>query len=318
MVNREKNEVVTLKSQITELIKTVSTLAREVQTLKTEHYTPNTPTEETRDVDKPWSDTGRVKKMKASLCIQSNGTEIDMAKVQEIAVQNRIQVSKATTKDNGDVYVELPSEENREKLKPLLNNEAFAAHNVVELKSKLPTISILDVKEFSSKEEFVQKVMNQNEDIKTLVEAGSTFSVVYSKSPPNNTNSEAKKYHQIVARVSEDVQKVIRTNRNRLFADLSSYRVVDRFYVKRCNKCQKFGHYEKYCENEERCGYCMGPHLSTNCQEAPPDNHDLHKCVNCKDSKKDPNKHSVMWYKCPMYVEMQKKLKKSIPFYQKN
>ena len=45
---------------------------------------------------------------------------------------------------------------------------------------------------------------------------------------------------------------------------------------------------------------------------------DSYKCVNCKDAHKDPNKHSALWHKCPVYIEVQKKLKKTIPYYQKN
>ena len=107
-------------------------------------------------------------------------------------------------------------------------------------------------------------------------------------------------------------------NKDKIFVDLQAHRVVDRFYVKRCNNCQKFGHYERECEEEQRCGYCCGTHLSKDCQEIQGDNHEQFKCINCKDEGKDPSKHSAMWHKCPTYLERQKKLKKTIPYYQKN
>ena len=311
--DRENNEASSLKEQIAALTKTVASLANEFQTFKAENKREEREENVERRAAKPWTDEGRVKKMKASLCIQSNGAAVDMNKVKEIATTHRIQVSKATVKENGDVYVDLPSEENREKLTPLLNDETFAVHNVVELKSKLPTISILDVKQFASKDDFVEKVMNQNPEIKALVEAGSTFSVVYSKDPPDTGD---KKFYQVVVRVSEEVRKVIKQNNNKIYVELMSYRVVDRFYVKRCNKCQKFGHYEKDCQNEECCGHCTGGHHTVNCEIAR-DDHENHECVNCKENGKD-HKHSATWYKCPMYIEMQKKLKKAIPYYQKN
>ena len=69
---------------------------------------------------------------------------------------------KTVLKPNGDVYVSMPSEENREKLMPLLEDEAFENNEIVNLKSKNPTISILNVKEFTTKEEFVEKVRRQN------------------------------------------------------------------------------------------------------------------------------------------------------------
>ena len=142
-----------------------------------------------------------------------------MAKMQELARNNSIQVTKTTVKENGDVYVDLPSIENREKLAPLLNDQAFATNSVIELKTKLPTISILDVKEFSTKDNFVEKIKKQNPTIKKLIEEGSEFSIVYSKSDSEKSqNGESK--HQIVARVGTEIRKAIKVNKDRVFADL--------------------------------------------------------------------------------------------------
>ena len=144
----------------------------------------------------------------------------------------------------------LPSEEYREKLTPLLEDDAFAGNDVVSLKSKLPTISILNVKEFTTKDEFMEK-------IKEKIDTGSELSIVFSKNPRNSNHSDnTNHYYQVVARVSGDVRRAIKTSNDKIFVDFVAYRVVDRFYIKRCNKCQKFGHYEKDCQNEVCCGYC--------------------------------------------------------------
>ena len=81
--------------------------------------------------------------------------------------------------ENGDVYVDFPSNENREKLAPLLEHAEFAHNEVVKLKSKLPTITILDVQEFVSKEEFIERVKRQNPRIKERMDQGSEFSIVF-------------------------------------------------------------------------------------------------------------------------------------------
>ena len=171
------------------------------------------------------------------------------------------------------------------KLTPLLNDGAFATNTIVPLKSKLPTISILNVKEFSSNGEFIEKVKNQNPKIKQLIDAGSEFSVVYCRKPKETeTEDEVNKYFQIVVRVSGEIRQAIRSNNNKLYIELESYRVVDRFYIKRCNKCQGFGHYERDCENNERCGYCSEAHLSNQCTKVEHHDHRNFNCVNCKDA----------------------------------
>ena len=240
-----------------------------------------------------------------------------MKKVHELATNNSIQVNKTTVKENGDVYVDLPSKENQEKLLPLLA-EVTENENLVKLKSKLPTISILNVSEFTSKEEFIEKVKQQNPQIKVKVDEGSEFSIVFCKKPVETAPAN-KKFHQIVARVSDDIRQIIKRSNNRIYMDLSSHRVVDRFYVKRCNKCEQFGHYEKDCRNQSRCGYCMGPHLSSECREVQERDHEHYKCGNCKDAGKKETGHSTHWHNCPSYIEQQKKAKKLIPYYsQKN
>ena len=144
--------------------------------------------------------------MKASLCIKSKGNTVDIKRIKEIACANSIQVSKADVKENGDVYMDMPSHENREKLLPLLEGDTFAQNEIVKLKSKLPTISILNVEDFSSKEEFVEKIQQQNPEIKRLIAEGSEFSIVYTKEPRKSDDNSKKEYHQVVARVSEEIR----------------------------------------------------------------------------------------------------------------
>ena len=265
----------------------------------------------------PWKDPHRTDRVKSSLLIKNNnGPQVDMKKIQEIATKNCIQVNKTTVKENGDIYVDMPSDENREKLLPLLGDVTGEAREVVKLKSKLPTISILNVSEFTTKEEFIEKVKQQNPGINERMEKGSEFSIVFSKKPNEKENLVGRqKYHLVVARVSDDIREVIKRSNNKIYMDLSAHQVVDRFYIKRCNKCQKFGHYQNECDNDERCGYCMGAHPSAECNGVQEGDHVNYKCGNCKDSGKNEKGHSTHWHKCPSYLDQQKKAKNGIPYY---
>ena len=142
------------------------------------------------------------------------------------------------------------------------------------------------------------------------------FSIVYCRKPKEgNDNGD----HQVVARVSEEVRKLIKSCDNKVFIDLVALRVVDRFYIKRCNRCQQFGHYEKDCSTDVRCGYCTNHHRSVDCDQVDVGDFDKYECWNCKDAGKDSVGHSTHWHKCPTLLEQQKKIKKGIPYYnQKN
>ena len=254
--------------------------------------------------------------MKTSLCIRNNeGESIDMNRVQELATNNNIQVSKTNVKDNGDVYVELPSAE-REKLVPLLEEEA--PNEVVRLKGKLPTVTVLGVQNFASKEDFVDKVKKQNLRVKELIDKGSEFDVVFSK-PPRENAPVGKKYYQVVIRVGDDIRRALKAADDKIFMDLRVHQVVDRFYIKRCNKCQQFGHYEKDCKNTaHQCAYCQHQHKSSECDQVDEGDFENYDCHNCRKAQKDSAGHSTFWYKCPTMLEQQKKVKKGIPYYQKN
>ena len=153
---------------------------------------------------------------KSTLCIRSNGSPIDIEKVQDIAVGNSIQVSKTVVSNNGDLYVHCPTHEVREKLTPLLVNNESIQNEIVEVKSKLPTITILGVTMFNSKDKFLDKVKKQNPKIKEKIEEGDEFNIVYVKKPNESpSNRTDVKTFQIVASVSNDIRKIINAAKDR-------------------------------------------------------------------------------------------------------
>ena len=96
------------------------------------------------------------KSMKVTMCIKSNqGVAVDLNRVKEIITTHGVQVTKASVdKKSGDLYVNFPSEENREKLFPLSEEEQFPGNKVINLKKRYPTISIRGVSDYDTEDEF--------------------------------------------------------------------------------------------------------------------------------------------------------------------
>ena len=153
-------------------------------------------------------------------------------------------------------------------------------------------------------------IKQQNEAVGSLADSGSHLSVVYTKKP-----IKEQKFHQVVLRVSPEIRRAIKSNNDKLHMGDKVHRVVDRFHVKRCNTCQSFGHYSEKCENTKICGYCAeNSHLSKDCPHKDSE-HENHKCHNCLKLKLDPHTgHSTFWYKCPAYLEQQKRQKRTIGY----
>ena len=69
-----------------------------------------------------------------------------------------------------------------------------------------------------------------------------------------------------IIRVSCNIRKFIESIDNRLYiGQFSSCKVYDHFPVKRCNKCQKFGHFHANCNANHTCVHCAGEHPSDQC-----------------------------------------------------
>ena len=122
----------------------------------------------------------------------------------------------------------------------------------------------------------------------------------------------------MIARVTPAVRDEIRRMGNKIHIGLANYHVLDRFYIKRCNKCQSYHHYENVCNKHVICGYCTSQeHVSKDCPKKNSSPKKEHSCYNCVTSGKDESVykgHNTMWYHCPTYIVEQNKLKKTINY----
>jgi hypothetical protein len=170
--------------------------------------------------------------------------------------------------------------------------------------------------EVVTKEELRDNIYRQNKYIAPYMDRqDSKLEVVFMKSPPTG-----KHYYSIYIRVTPDIRLAIEKKmNNKIHIGANIFNVVDRFHVKRCNRCQGLGHYEDKCDPEVPivCGYCAKDHESKECPDRDR-SHERHTCINCSGSGRNCQGHSAFWTECPTYKEAQKKLKKTIPYYSKS
>ena len=284
----EANQVSTLENRFSELVDKVSHIASELSTMKNAITTEPSSIPTSSTGKNVWNDPARVQHVRSSLVVKASSPSegglnsgLDASKMKElkdIAVKNRIPVSNIGTSKNGHTLIHCPTAAARDKLNTILA-ENFTEKEIVPLKEKLPCITINDIVKTESdvitKDSIFEQIKNQNHDIAQMIDDGEEFKVLFIKNDPKSSSFSA------VARVSCKIRDLIKSNRHRLFIGISSCRVYDRFYIKRCNNCQDFGHYEDKCTKSVKCGYCGLNHKSNTCHLKDLKDVSKLKCPNC-------------------------------------
>ena len=294
-----------IKTQVgAEFVKLVGTQSEEFKKLGETINTavPNLPP------NSDWKKVEKVKQMKKSLMVKpdKNGVPLDTVQVKKLVRDNGIPVVSVVSAENGDTFINLPNEASRNKLQPLLPSEA---NTIVSLESKLPSVKLLGVVDKLSNEEIKSALCSQNEALGTMVHAGEELSVVYTKEPTGT-----QRYHQVTLRVSPDIRASLEKPFDKLYLNGNVCTVADSFHVRRCNKCQSFGHYAGKCKAQaDSCGHCGEQHKSSDCPKKDESSANK-KCINCERAELEPAGHSTFYYNCPAYVIQQEKLKKAISY----
>ena len=269
-----------------------------------------------------WQDEIRTK----SLLVVTKDANVPCKELEKTVIDNGIQVHKQYLDSNGDQVLILPTQASRDNLKEKLISSGIASDQLKEPKKRHPTISVVGLpKDFDihHKEEIRNNIVRQNPYISHCLEADSSLFDVLSVKPLR-ANQNIK---QAIIRLSDDIRIAIRDNNNRLFFGLLSCQVYDQLYIKRCNKCQGFGHYSKTCKNQVFCGFCAAPgHETQECDNKDKNSQEKNNlmpaycCINCKKSglSVDSCKHAAFSTECPSYRIQQEKLKASLSYYSKN
>lgn len=305
-----------LTSQVSKMVSNMNELNQTVASLQQNQLQDGKHNND--DFPQPaWVDPNRTQAVKSSLLIKPTaGTTTslsnDLGKIRDIAVNNNIQVRNVGISKSGNTFIHCSSTADRNKLQPLLSDN-YQGREIIPLKENLPHITINGIIQVDDEDitgdKVLRQICNQNPVIADLKESGEELKVLFVRKQITSKTIMA------VVKVGTKIRDAIKHNGNRLFIGISSCRVFDRFFVKRCNKCQSFGHYKDQCKGHAVCGYCAESHCSEDCPIKDSKDCSLLKCHNCKENGLDYIGHSTFWPKCPSYLLAQKKLRSTIPYY---
>ena len=274
----------------------------------------------------PAADSAIWPDIRSSLVVKpdAQGNSVKTKAVKKFATDSGIPINSVVESDNGDTYINTPDVESRGRVAEFLQ-QSHADNEISLLKNRLPTIALLGVKschvtndedEEVTKDQLTEIIFRQNKYIAPYKdEQDSKLNVVFMKPPP-----QGKHYYNVFIRVTPDIRLAIEKKMgDKIHIGANVFKVVDRFHVRRCNRCQALGHYEDKCDprSPRVCGFCTKSHESKDCPDKERA-HARHTCINCIGSDNKGRGHSAFWSKCPTYIEAQDKLKKTIPYYSKS
>lgn len=276
---------------------------------------PPAPHQPLASVNSIWNDKEKMENVKAQravLVVKSSGDEEKCKENQQVVeatiMDNNIPVIESHKNKSGDLVVHFENEEIRDEVRDLVSSTGIVPEIIMTTPTEArPSITIVGLPREYKKEEIVHMVTMQNANIKNFADSNNIddhFQVHAVRPCKNNPSC-----FQVFASVSFILREGLRANKDKVTCGMISCKVYDRYHVKKCNNCQKFGHYVLECPTKSvpNCGKCSGNHPTRDCEE-------LHqqKCINCIRNNIDEYFHTTNSHKCPCLIKEQEVLKKKI------
>ena len=231
-------------------------------------------------------------------------TADNLEEIKNIAIHKSAEVLSTYKNKQGNHVIICQNERSKEALMPHLV-ETFPSKTLVTPPPRCPTITIKDIRGNYDATQLYDTIKRQNERIEISPD---NFNIIFTKQVHDSPGT-----HYAVVRVSDKVRDQLKANRDTLFIGLNSCKIRDRFFARRCNKCQAIGHYHGQCENDTSvCAKCSLNHDTRSCHTTN------YKCYNCLLDNRTDTKHPAYSPKCPVYLAAQAKVKEKISYYQKN
>ena len=231
-------------------------------------------------------------------------TDDNIEQIREFAVERSVELVSAYKNKQGHQVFMCQNEKSKEVLLPQITC-TFPTKKLVTPPPHRPTITIKDIHGEYDISKLLDTVKQQNTRVEITPE---DFKIIFIKE-----GYETPGIYSAVVCVSDTVRDQIKANRDTMYIGLHSCKVRDRFFVRRCNRCQGLGHFHGQCKSEfPFCAKCAGAHDTSTC------NRTTYKCHNCTGEDKPDTSHPAYSSKCPVYIAAQEKMKGKISYYQKN
>jgi ribosomal protein S17E len=200
--------------------------------------------------------------------------------------QKQMAIKELSNGTKGSVVVKCRTEQDLKDIKHLTQLDCKDVE-VIEPKRKNPLIRIFGVDSDIKKEEIIECLRQENNDLKKYFEVNDkedinshikVRTIIRNRIKGNGSQrpiASTDQTNDFILELSPKVHKVLRNFRS-ILIDMRSYRFADFISITRCFKCQRFGHLAINCrEIDNICGLCTRNHETKQCSDSNK------KCINC-------------------------------------
>ena len=263
----------------------------------------------TKDTDvsniQPPTFVNHVKTQPKSILIinKNDSASIDkenMMVVNRTMIKEKLSITKSFKNKLGNTVLVCDSVEKRNRLRDEISKNIPD----ISLKAPPPSQPVIAVVGFDNEftiGEFKEAFVNQNHFVSDFISLGNGQLEQHvnhlSTKPLKNNNN----LFQALVRVSPELRELLKKFNDKIIIGSTRCRIYDRYNLKRCNKCFKFGHFAAKCTAETaNCGFCAESHETSVCPNKSSSNP---VCINCQQSTSHNHEsnHPAYSFDCPVY-----------------
>ena len=196
---------------------------------------------------------------------KKDSTDLEKTVLQHLTQDKTIQTKSVAYKNNDTLIINCMNEENINSLVNTLGEKLSNNFKIEEDQIKKPKLKVIDIDMENSDDNEIEQDINQRNF--SNIEDNCKVLHVYKN---ERTNRKCA-----IIEVTSNIYKYIKDNKSRLFVGHQSCRVYDIINTTPCNKCSRFGHSSKKCENSATCNTCAEAHVTSKCTSV------TKKCANC-------------------------------------
>ena len=304
-VDKQVNgRVLKLENKVDNISQDIATVKYLLETLNKSNAEPDFVSSKPQPAENPWSDPTRVVILKEKV----SGKGPNLTNFEKDVIEKKVNVTSAHQNKHGDTVIVCPSATDAQAVQQRMKSD-YPEHEVKIPATKRLVVAIVGFKSNHTTDTLYKMIMDNScfSYLGLDIEKFKTMFEIIDVKPCKNDSST----FQVIGKVSDSVRNILSKHGDKLLIGLYSCKVYERYSVKRCSRCQKFGHWWRESQNEYACAKCGKGHETKLCPTA--NDTTVKSCVNCiRSSKGDPSSHTADSTLCPCYVDERETVKREL------